>query len=145
MLNPTFAEMTPPSALGQCAGRLRLRAALQNYEIVGMGKVQDGAGALIQHVRVEAFGPEQSDVALEPRLYLFEAGKLALEHVFAALQIGAGVEPMIADFQMVAEIAADTAGEQRKNERAQPHLNEGPKPLAGVTHAPRSAASGRHG
>ena len=81
-----------------------------------MGKIQNGAGALVQHVGVEAFRPEQGNVAIEPLPHLFQPGKLAGKHGFPLLEVGAGLQTMISGLEMVGEIAADAAGEQRKEE-----------------------------
>ena len=81
-----------------------------------MGKVQNGAGALVQHIRVEAFRPEQGNVAIEPLPHLFQPGKLAGKHRFPLLEVGAGLQTMISGLEMVGEIAADAAGKQRKEE-----------------------------
>lgn len=81
-----------------------------------MGKIQNGAGALVQHVGVETFRPEQGNVAIEPLPHLFQPGKLAGKHGFPLLEVGAGLQTMISGLEMVGEIAADAAGEQRKEE-----------------------------
>ena len=81
-----------------------------------MGKVQNGAGALVQHVGVEAFRPEQGNVAIKPLPHLFQPGKLAGKHRFPLLEVGAGLQTMISGLEMVGEIATDAAGEQRKEE-----------------------------
>ena len=81
-----------------------------------MGKIQNGAGALVQHVRVETFRPEQGNVAIEPLPHLFQPGKLAGKHGFPLLEVGAGLQTMISGLEMVGEIAADAAGKQRKEE-----------------------------
>ena len=61
-------------------------------------------------------GPKQRHVSLDPRLHLLQAGELAGEHGLLLLELRARLEPMIADLEMIGEIAADTAGEQRKDE-----------------------------
>ena len=81
-----------------------------------MGKIQNGAGALVQHVGVEAFRPEQGNVAIEPLPHLFQPGKLAGKHGFPLLEVGAGLQTMVPGLEMVGEIAADAAGKQRKEE-----------------------------
>jgi hypothetical protein len=81
-----------------------------------MGKVQDGAGALVKHVRVEAFGPEQSNVALQALSHLFQPVKLAGKHRLSLLEVGTGLQTMVPGLEMVGEIPADAAGEQGKEE-----------------------------
>ena len=81
-----------------------------------MGKIQNGAGALVQHVGVETFGPEQGNVALEPLPHLFQPGKLAGKHGFSLIEVGARLQTMVPGLEMVGEIAADAAGKQRKEE-----------------------------
>lgn len=81
-----------------------------------MGKIQNGAGALVQHVGVETFRPEQGNVAIEPLPHLFQPGKLAGKHGFSLLEVGARLQTMVPGLEMVGEIAADAAGKQRKEE-----------------------------
>ena len=81
-----------------------------------MGKIQNGAGALVKHVGVEAFRPKQGNVALEPLPHLFQPGKLAGQHGFPLLELGARPQTMVSGLEMVGEIAADAAGKQRKEE-----------------------------
>ena len=102
--------------LGGRPRRFSGRAALQHDQIVGMGKVQNGAGALVKHVRVEALRAEQGDVSLEPLPHLFQPGELAGKHGFPLLEVGASLQTMISSLEMVGEIAADAAGQQRKEE-----------------------------
>ena len=72
-----------------------------------MGEVEDRAGALVEHVGVEALGPEQGHVALEPRsLTSFSPLKLAFKHLFATLEIGARLKAMVAGLEVIGEIAA---------------------------------------
>ena len=54
-----------------------------------MGEIENGTGALIQHVRIEAFRAQQRHVALQALPHLLEAGELAFEYLLAALDIGA--------------------------------------------------------
>ena len=86
-----------------------------------MGEVQDRAGALVEHVGVEAFRPEERHVALEPVLHLFEPGKLAFEHLFTPLEVGARLQAVIAGLKVIAEIAGRPAGQQRKDESRETH------------------------
>ena len=58
-----------------------------------MGQVEDGAGPLVQHVGVDAFRPEQRNVALEPHPHLFQAGELAFEHGFALFKASRASRP----------------------------------------------------
>ena len=81
-----------------------------------MGKVQNGAGALVEHVRVETFRTEQSDVALQALSHLFQPGKLAGKHGFSLLKVRAGLQAMVSGLEMVDEITADAAGKQRKED-----------------------------
>ena len=71
-----------------------------------MGEIENGAGALIEHVGVEALGPEQRDIPLEAVLYLLQPGEFPSEHFLAALEIGARFETMLAGLQIVAELTA---------------------------------------
>jgi len=81
-----------------------------------MGKVQNGAGALVKHVRVEAFRSQQSNVALKAFSHLFQPGKLAGKHRFPLLKVGAGLQTMVSSLEVVDEIAADAACKQRKED-----------------------------
>src|SRR4029078_268198 len=87
-------------AFGKCAdGRSGIRGrltALQHHEIVGMGEIENGAGARIERVGVEALGPEPRDIPLEAVLSLLQPGELPSEHFLAALEIGARFETMLA-------------------------------------------------
>ena len=86
-----------------------------------MGEVEDGAGALVKHVGIEAFRPEERNVAFEACLHLFQTGKLAGKHGFALLQHGARLQTVVAGLEVVGKIAADADGEQRKEEGSEPH------------------------
>ena len=88
-----------------------------------MREVQDCARPFVQHVGVEAFGPEQRHVPLEPALDLAQAGKLAGKHILAPLEIGARLPAMVAGLQVIAEIAGSTAGEQREDESREAHVS----------------------
>ena len=50
-----------------------------------MGEIEDRTGALVEHVGIEAFGPEQRHITLEPDAHLLKPGKLAGKHLFPAL------------------------------------------------------------
>ena len=92
------------------AGRIRILRPAGN-----------GAGALVKHIGIEAFRPEEPNVAFQPRLHRFQTGKLAGKHSFALLQHGARLQTVIAGLEVVGEIAADADGEQRKEEGSEPH------------------------
>ena len=47
-------------------------AALKHDEIVLMGEIEDRTGALVEHVGIEAFGPEQRHITLEPDAHLLK-------------------------------------------------------------------------
>jgi hypothetical protein len=109
-------------ALG--GGRIGHRlAARQHDEIVRMRQIEDGSGALVQHVGVEALRAQQRHIALEPVLDLPQARKLAGKHFLAPLEIGTGLQAVVADLQVIAEIAGRTAGEQRKDESREAHFS----------------------
>ena len=91
-----------------------------------MGEVQDRACPLVKHIGIEAFGPKQSDIALEPVLHLFQPGELAGKHLFSPLEIGARLQAVIAGLKVIAEIAGSPAGKERKDESLETHV---PSPL----------------
>jgi hypothetical protein len=93
---------------------VRNRSAFQHDDIVGAGQIENGAGAFVKHVGIEAFGPQQRYVTLDALPHLFEAGEFALQRFFALLKADAGVQPVLADLEVIEEIAAERAGEQRK-------------------------------
>ena len=86
-----------------------------------MGEVEDGAGALIEHIGIEAFRPQQRDVALETLLDLLQSGELPFKHLLPALETGTGLKTVLADLDMIGEIAAEPEREQRKEKGAKPH------------------------
>src|SRR5262245_50279198 len=86
-----------------------------------MGEIEDGAGALIEHVGIEALRPEQRNIPLEAVLHLLQPGELPSEHFLAAPEIDTRFETMLAGLQIIAEIAACRAGQQRKDERHESH------------------------
>ena len=52
-----------------------------------MGQVEDGAGALVKHIGIEAFRPEERTRPCSSRVFhSFQAGKLAGKHGSALLQ-----------------------------------------------------------
>ena len=72
------------------------------------------ARPLIQHVGVEAFGPEQRHVALEPALDLLQPREFAGKHVLAALEIGTRLQAMVAGLEVIAEIAGSAQASSGK-------------------------------
>ncbi len=97
-----------------------------------MGEVQNHAGALVQHVGIEATGMQQGDVTLEPQPYGLEPFKFTFEHLFPPLKIGTRLKAMIAGLKVIGEITGRPAGEKRKDESREPHGSEcALEPLSG--------------
>jgi len=85
-----------------------------------MGEVEDGARALIEHIGIEAFRPQQRDVALQSLFDLLQSGELPFEHLLPALEPGTGLKAVLADLHVIGEVAAEPEREQRKEKGAKP-------------------------
>ena len=81
-----------------------------------MGEIEDRAGALVQHVGIEALGAKQSDVALDPLFYRLQTRELAFEHILPPVEFGARLKTVIAGLQVIGEITRRAAGEERQDE-----------------------------
>ena len=58
-----------------------------------MGEIEDRARAFVEHVGIEAFGPKQGDVALEPHAFAFSPASSPASTASRPFELGARLRP----------------------------------------------------
>lgn len=101
----------------------RLSFRFDDDNVIGVREIEYRARAFIQHIGVEMFGPEQRYIPVELGPDSLQAFQLALQCRDTQLELRPGTKPMVADEQMVGEIANQREADKRYRRFAKAHNN----------------------
>src|SRR5262249_16085100 len=124
---PILANATRNSAAALRQRPRRSRLLEAQRELAGIGVVEQHPGALVEHVGVDAFRPQQRYAAFPSGTLGFERLELGAEFHDLLIQILSRAQPAVAGISVEAEIA----DHQRRDRVERERVEDGAQPLPG--------------